>query len=264
MREGGLDYFGARYFSGAMGRFTSVDPIGASKQKMADPQQWNMYAYGRNNPLRFVDPTGRRVELVGDEEERRKQLEALKKGVGDQAGGYLTVKKDSGFLGLGKTHYYVQTTDSKAFAGTNAVAAKLGGIINDTTRDAKIQFVSPGTSIGGVTIGSADARMTPLATATTPTSATVFVTSGDLGSMPAALMENHAASPINFGVALIHEFGHVDASWYQGGFPPTGPREIINAGDAVRIENQSRLLLGLPLRTGHNVPFDVPLLGLPY
>jgi uncharacterized protein RhaS with RHS repeats len=248
----------------SQGRFTSVDPIGISKQKLADPQQWNMYAYGRDNPLRFVDPTGRRVELVGDKEEREKQLAALKNGVGAQAAGYLTVKKDSGFLGLGTTHYYLQTTDSKAFSGTNAVAAKLGGIINDTARDAQIQFVSPGTKIGGVTIGSANAGMTPMASATTPMSATIFMTSGDLGNMPAALMENHTASPINMGIALIHELGHVDASWYQGGFPPTGPREIINAGDAVRIENQSRMLLGLPLRTGHNVPFDVPLVGPPY
>jgi RHS repeat-associated protein len=57
--ETGLDYFGARYFSAAQGRFTSPDPVGIMKQKMLDPQQWNMYAYGRNNPLRFIDPTGR-------------------------------------------------------------------------------------------------------------------------------------------------------------------------------------------------------------
>ena len=56
--ETGLDYFGARYFSSAQGRFTSVDPIGILKQKMIDPQQWNMYSYVRNNPLRLFDPTG--------------------------------------------------------------------------------------------------------------------------------------------------------------------------------------------------------------
>ena len=28
------------------------------KQKLVDPQQWNMYSYARNNPLRFMDPTG--------------------------------------------------------------------------------------------------------------------------------------------------------------------------------------------------------------
>jgi RHS repeat-associated protein len=53
-----LDYFGARYYSGAQGRFTSPDPIIIMKQKMVDPQQWNMYGYVRNNPLRFTDPTG--------------------------------------------------------------------------------------------------------------------------------------------------------------------------------------------------------------
>jgi RHS repeat-associated protein len=50
--ETGLDYFGARYFSGAQGRFTSPDPLPGWPQ---DPQSWNMYAYGRNNPLKYVD-----------------------------------------------------------------------------------------------------------------------------------------------------------------------------------------------------------------
>ena len=58
--ESGLDYFGARYFSGAMGRFTSPDqPF--SDQDPSDPQSWNLYAYGRNNPLTFIDPTGTTV-----------------------------------------------------------------------------------------------------------------------------------------------------------------------------------------------------------
>ncbi|HVX56709.1 MAG TPA: RHS repeat-associated core domain-containing protein, partial [Candidatus Saccharimonadales bacterium] len=53
----GLDYFGARYFSGAQGRFTSPDAplIG---QHPENPQSWNLYSYGLNNPLRYVDPTG--------------------------------------------------------------------------------------------------------------------------------------------------------------------------------------------------------------
>ncbi len=56
--ESNLDYFGARYFSGAQGRFTSADPIHFLPQRLIDPQQWNMYAYVRNNPLRLVDPNG--------------------------------------------------------------------------------------------------------------------------------------------------------------------------------------------------------------
>jgi len=39
------------------GRFTSVDP-GQASGSVTDPQGWNAYAYARNNPLRFWDPTG--------------------------------------------------------------------------------------------------------------------------------------------------------------------------------------------------------------
>ena len=57
--ETGLDYFGARYFSGAMGRFTSTDPISGTLLHLINPQRWNMYAYAVNNPLAFTDPDGR-------------------------------------------------------------------------------------------------------------------------------------------------------------------------------------------------------------
>jgi len=56
-QETGLDYFGARYFSGAQGRFTSPDEPFAD-QGPEDPQSWNLYAYVRDNPLVSVDPTG--------------------------------------------------------------------------------------------------------------------------------------------------------------------------------------------------------------
>jgi RHS repeat-associated protein len=56
--ETGLDNFKKRYLSSPMGRFLSPDPLHIMKQKLIDPQQWNMYAYARNNPLRFMDPTG--------------------------------------------------------------------------------------------------------------------------------------------------------------------------------------------------------------
>ena len=54
--ETGLDYFGARYLSGAMGRFTSPDNQKFSEK--TDPQSWNLYLYTGNNPLNRIDPTG--------------------------------------------------------------------------------------------------------------------------------------------------------------------------------------------------------------
>jgi RHS repeat-associated protein len=60
--ETGLDYFGARYFSGSQGRFTSPDwserPQPVPFADFADPQTLNLYSYVRNNPLSRTDPDG--------------------------------------------------------------------------------------------------------------------------------------------------------------------------------------------------------------
>ena len=58
-----LDYFGARYYSAAQGRFTSADKPFAD-QHMENPQSWNLYAYVRNNPLTYVDPDGQKGHHV--------------------------------------------------------------------------------------------------------------------------------------------------------------------------------------------------------
>jgi len=57
--ESGLDYFGARYYGSKVGRLTTVDPLMTPTDNIFDPQRWNRYAYGRNSPLRHVDPDGR-------------------------------------------------------------------------------------------------------------------------------------------------------------------------------------------------------------
>ena len=61
--ETGLDYFFARYYSSTQGRFSSVDP---GSFVPADPQSWNRYHYTQNNPLKFTDPKGEDLYIVGD------------------------------------------------------------------------------------------------------------------------------------------------------------------------------------------------------
>jgi RHS repeat-associated protein len=69
--ETGLDWFEVRYMSAAQGRFASPDPLvwqqwqnGSDDDKakfqqfVSDPQNFNLYAYVRNNPLKYTDPTG--------------------------------------------------------------------------------------------------------------------------------------------------------------------------------------------------------------
>jgi RHS repeat-associated protein len=65
--ESGLSYFGARYLKSDVGRFISPDPVGAvdpitGKENsviLHNPQRLNQYAYGLNNPYRYVDADGR-------------------------------------------------------------------------------------------------------------------------------------------------------------------------------------------------------------
>ena len=82
--ESGLDYFGARYFSGAQGRFTSADSTAYSK--MSNPQSWNLYAYAFNSPLKFTDPTGNEVRLANcsSEEECSRTLAAIRNAVANR------------------------------------------------------------------------------------------------------------------------------------------------------------------------------------
>jgi RHS repeat-associated protein len=51
----GLQYFGARYYDPVLGRFMGVDPVGFQEDNI---HSFNKYAYGNNNPYRFVDPDG--------------------------------------------------------------------------------------------------------------------------------------------------------------------------------------------------------------
>jgi len=60
--ESGNDYFGARYYSSAMGRFMSPDWSAKAEPvpyaKLDNPQSLNLYGYVGNNPMIRVDADG--------------------------------------------------------------------------------------------------------------------------------------------------------------------------------------------------------------
>ena len=57
----GLNYYGARYYNSHIRRFTQPD---LTLPDPYDPQQLNRYAYVRNNPLKYVDPSGNNPLLI--------------------------------------------------------------------------------------------------------------------------------------------------------------------------------------------------------
>jgi len=60
--ESNLDNFGARYDSSQYGGFMTPDSF-FKDSHVGDPKSWNEYAYARNNPLRYTDPTGQNATV---------------------------------------------------------------------------------------------------------------------------------------------------------------------------------------------------------
>ncbi len=95
--ESGMDFFATRYYASAQGRFTAIDPIYFQKEMLVDPQRFNLYVYTRNNPLRFIDPTGMILQISGqgDPEETKKWLEFLAGDLADKLR-FTAIKDNSG------------------------------------------------------------------------------------------------------------------------------------------------------------------------
>jgi RHS repeat-associated protein len=66
-----VDYMHARYYSPTFGRFLSVDP--EMKSAYAEiPQSWNRYTYVINNPMKYIDLTGREMTCVTVKDDKGK------------------------------------------------------------------------------------------------------------------------------------------------------------------------------------------------
>lgn len=55
-------------YANKLGRFTTTDPLYIELKRLNDPQRINLFIYGRNNPLKYTDPTGLEINVSGDKE----------------------------------------------------------------------------------------------------------------------------------------------------------------------------------------------------
>jgi RHS repeat-associated protein len=119
--ETGLDFFEARYLASVQGRFTSPDPVYYQVMMAIDPQRFNLYAYARNNPLKFVDPNGERVYVRGNLDFLREEV------LYQYAGGQETFDR----------HFQIQNgqvvlREGVDLSNANAGVQELAGIVNAT------------------------------------------------------------------------------------------------------------------------------------
>jgi RHS repeat-associated protein len=108
--ETGLDFFEARYLSSAQGRFTSPDP---ATGWASDPQSWNMYAYGRNNPLLYTDPDGQTYRICDSDGKNCRDVSDAQ--FADYRGG----SQGLGFVGGSSGSIYAKNQDgSRTYIGS--------------------------------------------------------------------------------------------------------------------------------------------------
>lgn len=129
--ETGLDYFGARYFSGAQGRFTSPDS--PSYSKLSYPQTWNLYAYAVNNPLAYVDPTGHDIVCANNAEQCQKDAAAAT-GNSEAADRVKTTITQHKFLFFKWTETKIAITgDLASFRALSPNASRLADLVTSKT-----------------------------------------------------------------------------------------------------------------------------------
>lgn len=118
----GLYYYRARYYDPQLKRFISEDPIGLAGGI-------NSYAYVKNNPLLFVDPTGEAETAIGRLMASlcvAKQCDAIRRGVGGGARSWSSALGDC----ISDLNAYSQTHPGELEA-LQAVGISLGNIASE-------------------------------------------------------------------------------------------------------------------------------------
>ena len=239
--ETGWDYFGARYYGSKIGRFTTTDPVQTIKANLVDPQRWNRYAYGRNNPLRYNDPTGAVLELTG--ENREKAFGVLQQVAGSEGGKLLGTRSEGG-----RTFVQYSGKGRDSLAATGQVGVYLADII-DSEKTTEFSFATTFTSKHGTQTtafygGAATVGMEESLNGNTQ----VFL-NPDAASMMYGISHSllgrakSSGGPLPYTDALIagHELGH---AWANLRGDPLYMSNASNA-TALRVENLMRARMGL-------------------
>jgi RHS repeat-associated protein len=247
--ETGLDYFGARYYGSNMGRFVSVDKVIVTPARLEDPQRLNLYGYGRNNPLAYVDTNGEDIALVNDTEEGRKRaLEGLTKGMTSAEAANIGVRQDKN----GNWETYVKDTDAVSMKDASVAYKGVTGVINDHSVTVNVGLVGGGLTATFPGLGRVSSTSDFASTLGGPAdrNVNVLVTPGSYApgvgvSTPYGLMKGSFPDY----VAMYHE-AVGETLKYRVGNEYLQNNPLLDSHTVIKIENELRRSLGMYPRTG--------------
>lgn len=127
-RETELLYYEARYYDPVVGRFVSTDPWSG---ELTDPQSLNKYAYTRNNPVKYVDPSGEKTEIVGR--------------LANQSSGFFDRSNKTDFghvlININETYYgWVPRGELIGESGYMTKKSEIGQMLSPNYKDAEFMF----------------------------------------------------------------------------------------------------------------------------
>jgi RHS repeat-associated protein len=234
--ETGLDYFGARYYANAQGRFTSADDFLLDTHPN-DPESWNLYTYVRNNPLTYTDPSGQIIQNTDDRKHRLSKGEL--KAIRDD------LRKKTGLKSINfdkKTGTFSYDKNETAKGGSAELRQQITGAIDDQKNVFKLNDYS-----GTESLQFAD---TDAGTVLSNTGVTTYQVRIDFSDFRDAkvLSDKEAIEAFSIGFVLSHEVDHKvsydpNNPCPLGGRPDDGPYGVI--ADVNLAESQ----LGLATRS---------------
>jgi RHS repeat-associated protein len=189
--ETGLDYFGARYYSNGLARWITPDKPFAD-QHVQDPQTWNLYMYGRNNPTIFIDEDGDDIKYAPG----LKNAEDVKAVVDAILANPNTSGTYSGYVGPNNPDLTITSGDLSGQDVTNA-----NGSVTTHPAETEIDITPASTSTSSFAGGTPTTTVTP-------------------AKLNGAVMTiDNRTSPDQLPEVLLHEGTHVgDAKKDPGGY----------------------------------------------